>query len=180
MNTSINDKIALFCDCFGDSADTAREFFSCKDVETVSITKDNRLAAMASLVPILAQDNVKGFYIYGVCVLSDYRGKGLFREIMSRVENEAENMGARFVCLIPADDMLEATYKRFGYNIVVGATKTEAEKRIVLISEDFRRFATCDEEISLSHRCGLLKCIERYNFTARGGEYSFGDAMGDI
>ena len=180
MDTSINEKIALFCDCFSDSADTAKEFFSCKDVITISIQKDNRLAAMASLVPILAEDNVKGFYIYGVCVAMDFRQRGLFRDVMSRAENEAKNKGASFVCLIPADNMLEATYRRFGYNTVVGATSTESEKKIVLLSDDFRRFAYCDGNVDKPHRSGLLKCIERYDFTVRDGEYSFVDAMGDI
>ena len=180
MNTSINDKVALFCDCFGDSADTAREFFSCKDVLTISISEDDRLAAMASLVPILAGDNVKGFYIYGVCVAREFRHRGLFREIMSRAENEAKNRGASFVCLIPADDVLDATYRRFGYNTVVSATKTEADKKIVLCSKDFERFASCDEGIEKHHRNGLLKSIKENYFTAHDGEYAFSCAMGDI
>ena len=180
MDTSINDKIALFCNCFSDSADTAKEFFSCKDVITISIQEDNRLAAMASLVPILAEDNVKGFYIYGVCVSMDYRHRGLFRDVMSCAENEAKKRGARFVCLIPADDMLDATYRRFGYDTAVGATSTESEKKIFLLSDDFRRFAYCDGNVDKPHRSGLLKFIGDYNFTARDGEYSFVDAMGDI
>ena len=92
MDISINkrdteNKIKLFVDSFGDDEKTAKEFFSCDGVTTVTEYVGNRLAAMASLVPIYAQNatasgSMRGYYIYGVCVDKEHRGKGLFSVIM--------------------------------------------------------------------------------------------------
>ena len=103
MNISLDDRVSLFCECFGDTRDVAETLYACSDIINVSINNEDGLAAMASLVPILAQDyKAKGYYVYGVCVAPQRRGRGLFREIMKRSEAEAKKMGATFVCLIPS------------------------------------------------------------------------------
>ena len=71
--------------------ETAEKFFSCDRVTTVTEYVGNRLAAMASLVPIYARntsvsDMIRGYYIYGVCVDKEYRGRGLFSAIMKKAE----------------------------------------------------------------------------------------------
>ena len=180
MNTSISKKIALFVECFGDSAEVAEELFSCRDVVTVCKYEEDRLAAMASLVPILAEDKVRGFYLYGVCVAEEFRGRGLFRKIMKTSENEALENGAKFVCLIPADDMLKDTYKKFGYDTEVCPRGSAAEKGITLLSEDFRRFAHCDKLIEDKQMSGLLKSFDRNIFDPSDREFVFLDDMGDV
>ncbi len=180
MDTSINKKIALFVECFGDSAESAEELFSCRDVVTVCKYEEDRLAAMASLVPILAEENARGFYLYGVCVAEAFRGRGLFRVIMEMAESEALSRGADFVCLIPADDTLADTYRRFSYDTEVCAKGSDKGKGIKLLSEDFRRFARCDKEAEEKRMSGLLKSFDKNIFCPKDREFVFCDDMGDV
>lgn len=180
MDTSISKKIALFVECFGDSAEEAEELFSCRDVVTVCKYEEDRLAAMASLVPILAEDKVRGFYLYGVCVAKAFRGRGLFRVIMEMAEKEALSRGADFVCLIPADDALAHTYRRFSYDTEVCAKGSVNGKGITLLSEDFRRFARCDKQTEDKRMSGLLKSFDKNTFCPKDREFVFCDDMGDI
>ena len=178
MDTSTNKKIALFVECFQDTNEVAESFFSCRDVLTVCKYEEDRLAAMASLVPILAEDNIKGFFLYGVCVAEDFRGRGLFRLIMEMAEEEALIRGAAFVCLIPADEKLAETYRRFSYDTEV-LPKGANGKRIVLLSDDFRAFALCDKEPHKERMSGLLKSFDREKFCPCNRELAFFDDMGD-
>ena len=95
--SNLNDAIKLFSSCFGDSREIAEEFFSCGDVDTVCIYVGERLAAMASLIPIKVgkiccaleqmpsiEIQIRGFYIYGVCVAKEYRCRGLFESVMKK------------------------------------------------------------------------------------------------
>ena len=180
MNTSISKKVALFVECFGDSAEVAKELFSCRDVTTVCKYNEDRLAAMASLVPILADDKISGFYIYGVCVAENERGRGLFREIMQAAENKAVESGASFVCLIPADNRLKDTYMSFGYDIEVLPKGCNAGKKIRLLSDDFRIFARCDKPVSDVQMSGLIKSFDKNVFCPCDKEFVFLDDMGDV
>ena len=179
MNTSISKMVALFVECFGDTADTADELFSCRDVVTVCKYEQDRLAAMASLVPILAEKNVRGFYLYGVCVAKDFRGRGIFRVIMNMAEREARARGAEFVCLSPADEKLAETYRRFSYDTEV-LQKGSNGKSIDLISDDFRRFAICDKEFCGKRMSGLLKSFDKEKFCPCQREFAFSSDMGDV
>ena len=179
MDTSISKKITLFIECLGDTADAAEELFSCRDVLTVCKYDEDRLAAMASLVPILADENVKGFYLYGVCVAEAFRGRGLFRVVMDMAESEARARGADFVCLIPADEKLAQTYRRFSYDVEV-LPKGNDGKKIDLLSDDFRSFAFCDKEIHGKRMSGLMKSFNREIFCPRQREFAFSCDMGDV
>ena len=166
-------------ECFGDSADTAEELFSCRDVVTVCKYEEDRLAAMASLVPILADKNIKGFYLYGVCVAKDFRGRGFFRLIMDMSEREARSRDAAFVCLIPADEKLEQTYRRFSYDIEVLPNGNNG-KKIDLMSDDFRRFAFCDKKTDGKRMSGFLKSFDKEIFSPSDREFAFSCDMGDV
>lgn len=181
MNTSINERIALFCECFGDTREVAEDLFSCQDLINVSICNEDRLVAMASLVPILAPDrNAFGYYIYGVCVVPDMRGRGLFREIMQKAETEAKNRGADYACLVPADFKLANTYKKMGYTIpVYQKTDCVGAKGLKLISEGFRAFAK-SEPTEKVRQTGLLKLFNENKFYSHTDKLCFLDDMGDI
>jgi len=181
LNISINDRISLFCECFGDTREEVRKFFSCSDIINVSICKEDRLVSMASLVPILAlENNISGYYIYGVCVAPDMRGKGLFREIMQLSEYEAKSKGASFVCLIPADASLDETYKKMGYTIPVSQKNERiGAKGIALISNEFREFAKSDS-IEMAQQKGLLKVLNENEFNPCNEKLCFLDDMGDV
>lgn len=181
MNTLLNDRISLFCECFGDTQDTARELFLCSDVLNVSLIEDNRLVAMASLVPIIAEKyNAFGYYIYGVCVAPDRRGRGLFRAVMEKAETLANERGATFVCLVPGNDRLAVTYKKMGYILEV-SQKNEGLKKfgLKLISVAFRNFAKSDDAIT-KRQTGLLKIMNKEEFCPCEGELCFLDDMGDV
>ena len=202
MDTSINkgdavSKIKLFAEAFDDSEETAREFFECDDIITVTEYVGNRLAAMASLVPIYAQNgmscslermssivrNICGYYIYGVCVDKSCRGMGLFPLIMRKAEDVAIEKNADFVCLIPADTQLKMTYRRWGYVVEIQNSDTlECHgKRIFLSSESFRKFALpTDMTGEPKKMCGLLKVLNKRIFDPKDLEFAFGDFMGDI
>lgn len=179
MDTSTDKKIALFVECFKDSAEEAEKFFSCRDVVTVCKYEKDGLAAMAGLVPILAEDNVRGFYLYGVCVAKCFRGRGFFRMIMQMAEDEAIARGAQFVCLIPADNVLADTYRRFSYDTEVSAKGSAKGKKIELLSDDFRSFAR-SEEASEERMAGLLKSFDKEIFCPHDREFVFCDDMGDV
>ena len=193
MDISINNrdtknKIKLFVDSFGDSEKTAKEFFSCDGVITVTEYVGNGLAAMASLVPIYAQnastsERVRGYYIYGVCVDKAHRGNGLFYVIMKKAEEQAAKGNADFVCLIPADNRLEATYRKWGYSIEIlnVHNKESFDKNIFIEALDFREFAIPSEDApDLQRMCGLMKVFNKKVFDPKDCEFAFGDFMGDI
>ena len=196
-DTENKNKIKLFVDSFGDSEETAKEFFLCDDIITVTEYVGNRLAAMASLVPIYAQNGnccqleqmsstvrkVCGYYIYGVCVDKDYRGMGLFPLIMKKTEEEAINKNADFVCLIPADTQLEATYRKWGYNVEIQNSDDPDHlgKRIFIDSPSFRDFALPTGTVEHGKKmCGLMKVFNKEVFAPADREFAFGDFMGDI
>jgi GNAT superfamily N-acetyltransferase len=184
----MKNKIKLFVDSFGDSEKTAKEFFSCDGIITVTEYVGNRLAAMASLIPICAQnasalERIRGYYIYGVCVDKEYRGKGLFFAIMKKAEEQAVKENADFVCLIPADSKLEATYRRWGYSIEILNVygKESSDKNIFIEAPDFREFAIPSENAAGHQRmCGLMKVFNKKVFEPKDCEFAFGDFMGDI
>ena len=169
----------------------------CDDIITVTEYVGNRLAAMASLVPIYAQNGLHcqlermssivrkicGYYIYGVCVDKDYRGMGLFPLIMKKAEEEATKRNADFVCLIPADSCLEATYRKWGYNVEI-QNLSEPDcfgKRIFIDSPSFRDFAVPTETVTDCQKmCGLMKVLNKNLFDPYDREFAFADFMGDI
>ena len=176
----LNDRIALFCECFGDNESTAGNFFACSDILNVSLFEDHRLVSMASLVPILEVDSdTLGYYIYGVCVAPDMRGKGLFKRIMSLAEAEARCHGAKFVCLVPGDDRLADTYKRMGYLSYVHQKELSNSKGLRLLSDEFRKFAHTDDNTAVRQK-GLLKIIDSEASFMFDEKLCFLDDMGDV
>ncbi len=181
MNTSLNDRISLFCECFGDTREVAEKLFSCSDIINVTTYKEDRLVASASLVPILAlDDDAVGYYIYGVCVAPDMRGRGLFREIMQMSETEAKNRGAKYVCLIPADNGLSNTYQKMGYTIpILQRFESLGANGIKLLSNEFRNFAKSDSKVEVRQN-GLLKILNKNEFNPHNEKLCFLDDMGDV
>ena len=180
MNTSINERVELFVECFGDSIDTAIELFSCRGVTAVCKYDEDRLAAMASLVPILAEKDILGFYLYGVCVAKDLRGRGLFRQIMKDAETEARNRGASFTCLVPADEGLAKTYRAMEYDKEILQGEFEDKKKMMLCSDDFKLFARSDSVPCNKRMSGLLKSLDKDKFCPSDKQFCFADDMGDV
>ena len=111
-----SDRSILWELCFGDAPDVAENFLGIDDVITLEERADGKLIGMASLVPVITDGALSGFYAYGVCTHPDHRGRGVFKRIMEKCEREAMVRGADFICLIPATDRLASTYSRIGYS----------------------------------------------------------------
>lgn len=71
-------------------------------------------AGMCNLVPVSA-DGMHGLYLFAVGMLPEYRGMGGFRLLCDAACRIAEDEGADFTVLVPADERLGETYKRYGY-----------------------------------------------------------------
>ena len=195
MTGDQDKKTALFCDCFGEDEESVRELFACDDITTVCIYDKDRLAAMASLVPVSVgrpccslehmatlERRISGYYIYGVCVDRKYRQRGFFRSVMQKAEETAKDARADFICLIPSDLSLAETYRRYGYNVQVAQVgEVDTEKKIYIMSDVFRRYAVADDSVAYKKRMrGLLKVLNKDVLDVGDDDISFGDQMGDI
>ena len=170
--------IDLWVRCFGDSYEVAREFFALGGVETLSEKIDGELAGMASLIPVSDSLGGRGYYLYGVCVADEYRGRGIFKRLMSRCEQKAINEGADYLCLIPVNRSIAEAYLRMGYSIPVAlCTDTDCSSvRIFSDSVDFSEFALSDEDF-FGADCGMLKPISKSVDTNMS--FSFPNRMGE-
>ncbi|MBQ8140514.1 MAG: GNAT family N-acetyltransferase [Clostridia bacterium] len=174
----MNEKERLWTLCFGDTAEAAGEFFSIKEVITLTEYSEGSLAGMASLVPVRADNGLSGAYIYGVCVHPDYRGKGIFSRLMTCCENLASESGESFLCLIPADEGIAGAYRRRGYIYPVALFKNEESDgvKISSASAGFKLFAR-PQGGNGSAASGLLKPL--VSLETDGLEFSFSEYMGE-
>lgn len=175
----MNRAVELWMLCFEDSRETAEEFFSLRGVETLTeCSPQGELMGMASLIPVSDSLGGRGYYVYGVCVHPSFRGRGIFRKLMSECEARATELGASYLCLIPATEKLYGTYFRMGYRIPVELCGfiCEGDVEIRSCSKDFTLFAKTDAEYSGNVR-GLLKPFsERYSSDMK---FCFPERMGE-
>ncbi len=177
-NKEKKEKIDLFVECFGDDESFARKLFDCSDVITVTEYVEDKLAVMASLIPTMALDK-RGFYVYGVCVDKEFRGMGLFKKIMKRVEDFARKDGADFICLIPASRGLFDTYRRMGFEYKISPYCKGKRGNVLLRSAEFKEIIdTSDQGKDNSGMSGLLKCID--GVPCFNEKLIFDHPMGDV
>ncbi len=176
---SIHELASLWELCFGDSRETALEFFSVPDVVTLTEEYNGVTVAMASLVPVSTSLGQNGVYVYGVCVHPEHRGKGLFRKLMERCEKAAADDRADFLCLIPADVGVLRAYQKMGYTTVVNTASFIQTDCIQIFStsSDFNEFAKPECEMQSDIKYGLLKPIN--NFDVQNKKYHFLYHMGE-
>ena len=175
-----SDRSILWELCFGDAPDVAESFLGIYDVITIDERSAGALVGMASLVPVITDSSLSGYYAYGVCTHPDHRGQGIFTKIMQKCEMAAESAGADFICLIPATERLADTYSRMGYSKMVSLSDF-ADKTGVAISSasiGFREFATPDTADAplLTVDFGLMKPLGR---RAEQQEFYFSAPMGE-
>ena len=85
-------------------------------------SESGKLAGMAFLLPCVLKNkelSVMGYYMYSLCVAPAFRKKGIFRKICTFAEEFALSLSGKFIALIPADNLLFETYRRFGYTLVL-------------------------------------------------------------
>lgn len=179
-NEITSKKEALWLLCFDDEPNTPKELFSLGDIETLCSYQDNELIAMATLVPVKTNTDLKGYYAYGVCTHPDHRGKGLFKRIMEDCERYARDKNSAFLCLIAADRALADTYRRMGYSFSVSLAGEDTPGKAIKIrslSEAFAKFAEPDEIVDTEELYGLLKPLFSANEDLK---FAFSEHMGEI
>lgn len=112
MNFNIEDAVKLWMQIFGDSESYIRSFYNSFDTVGNVFTEydGNILCGMVNRVPI-KYGRHNGGYIYAACTHPDYRGKGIFRKLLSQAESDMP-----FIMLIPAEPNLYEMYRKLGYN----------------------------------------------------------------
>ncbi|MBO7250381.1 MAG: GNAT family N-acetyltransferase [Clostridia bacterium] len=180
IGMSTPDKKALWSLCFGDSEEVAEDFFAIPDVLTLTEHKNGRLVGMASLIPVMSDSSLLGYYAYGVCVHPDHRGGGIFRRLMERCEAQAIADGKDLLCLIPATEALVDTYTRMGYSskIELFDKASERSHAIRSTSRGFSEFAAPDgaDTPLLTADLGLLKAFSHMD---EDTHFCFAEPMGE-
>lgn len=175
-----SDRSILWELCFGDAPDVAESFLGISDVITLEERSVGALVGMASLVPVITDSSLSGYYAYGVCTHPDHRGQGIFTKIMQKCEMAAESAGADFICLIPATERLAGTYSRMGYSkkISLCDAPQKAGDAIISSSLGFIDFATPDSADAplLTVDFGLMKPLGKH---AEQQEFYFSAPMGE-
>ena len=177
-NGFVEEKISLFTECFGDDMSVVRELFSITDIHSITQEVDGELASLALLVPISDGDIFCGFYAYGVCVSPKWRGRGLFASTMALCEEYAKNIGASFICLIPADGSLGDKYTKMGYSVRVSLAdkKQKGDTLITSLSERFFELMNRDADEDAIFDFGLAKLFdEKYE----GSTLAFASFFGE-
>ncbi len=113
---SSEDKLALWQACFGDSPEAAAHFYRLEGLRCFSFLSAQKTVGMAHILPVRAGECCGG-YLYAVGVARAHRGRGIFRALMRAAERYAVRSGYDFLCLIPASEALDETYRRYGYEM---------------------------------------------------------------
>jgi len=112
MNFNIDDCIELWIEIFGDDEEYIHRFYNSFDTGGNIFTEydGNILCGMVNRVPI-KYGNHTGGYIYAACTRPEYRGKGIFRRLLTAAEADMD-----FMMLIPAEPELYEMYHKLGYD----------------------------------------------------------------
>ena len=171
---SSESKLALWRECFGDDESTVKAFYAIPDIRGLSFVSDGQVVGMADIVPVLA-GGLRGGYLYAIGVKKEYRGRGICRTFLEA----AENMGYDFLCLIPGDDELAKTYRRYGYTQRVlryGYPQRIGACPIRCASEGFLAYANADVS-GFGQKYGLMK---RLMPRSPAGALYFASPMGEV
>lgn len=164
--------------CFEDEEDAPRACLSLPEVTLCTLREQGRTVAMAVSIPVTLSEQ-SGRYLYAVCVAPEQRGKGYFRTLMRQCEAQAADLGASFLCLVPADEALAETYRRMGYGTEVALWEDADEKaeKILPAGEGFCRLAKDWYETEHVSRYGLLKWLST---PQKNRKLAFACPMGEV
>ena len=129
----------LWTEIFGDSVRFAHFAANiCPPEEIYLIKEDDEIAAMVIAGIDLFAYNKKGFYIYGLATVPQYRGKGYAKQLMQYVENKKMGEGYDFILTQPAEETLFDFYRSMGYDNTVYLRKAVIDiKRNIWTTADF-------------------------------------------
>ena len=133
----------LWIDIFHDSKEyvnlIANTYFVEENIEIFLNDNDDIISALWS-VPYLFKSSgkdelMKGLYLCGLSTRESFRGKGIIKNLIKKIENKSSMAGFDFCFLIPADEHLRRYYEKLGYRSLNG------KNNIVLkFSNDFKSY----------------------------------------
>lgn len=169
--------------CFGDSDEYIDFFFDnrFKTCFAVTVLHNNLPIAGVYLLPVKAYEYgvlKSGFYVYAVGILPQYRGKGIYAYIHSKIYDyiAGKNM---FMILCPANGQLCEFYKSLGFmenayvnEIIHSLNNTDRKYQVCELKvkeyESLRKTYTNDKEPILWDLEALEYALKENKFT--GGE----------
>ncbi len=103
---------SLWLNVFSDDDENVVEYFNnnCLHKKCLGAFFDGKLVSMLFLVDC-SYCNQSGAYVYAVCTLPEYRGRGISGSLIEY----AKSLGYAFLWLIPATESLFDFYSRFGF-----------------------------------------------------------------
>ena len=129
----------LWVEIFGDSPQFAHFAANlCRPEEIYLIKENNEIAAMVNAGVDLYAYNKKGFYIYGLATVPQFRNKGYAKQLMEYVEKKKFSEDYDFILTQPAGERLFEFYRNMGYDNTVYLRKAVIEiKRNIWATAEF-------------------------------------------
>jgi len=129
----------LWIQIFGDSVQFADFAANLCTPDGIYLVKENdEIAAMVVAGVELFAYNKKGFYIYGLATVPQYRGKGYAKQLVECVCQQKFNEGYTFCVTQPAEESLFEFYKNLGFDTTTYLRKGTVEiKRNLWATADF-------------------------------------------
>ncbi len=114
---NINDEFKLkrlFLNCFDDTLGFVNMFFEhyFSPDTTLVAEQENEAVGLLFMLPCEAE-NRPCFYVYGVCVSADFRGRGIGTELINAAKRIASERGGNII-LHPEDSTLFPFYEKAG------------------------------------------------------------------
>ena len=130
----------LWIEIFGDSERFADFAVNICSPDGIYLVKENEeIAAMVVAGIDLFAYGKKGFYIYGLATVPQYRGKGYAKQLVEYVCNDKFSNGYDFCLTQPAEESLFDYYKKLGFE-----TTTYLRKGTVTIKRNLWATASFD------------------------------------
>lgn len=129
----------LWVEIFGDSPQFAHFAANlCRPEEIYLIKENDEIAAMVNAGVDLYAYNKKGFYIYGLATVPQFRNKGYAKQLMEYVEKKKFSEDYDFILTQPAGERLFEFYRNMGYDNTVYLRKAVIEiKRNIWATAEF-------------------------------------------
>lgn len=152
----LDDCVDLWEKIFCDERNYIKKFYSSFNTDGSVFTAydGGALCGMVNRVPVKHGD-YRGGYIYAACTREEYRGRGIFKNLMKLSE-----AGMDFMALIPASDELYGVYRKLGYDKTARSVFPFSIDAVILKTELFKPFDGCFDNLYKIY----LDCVPNNEF----------------
>ena len=147
----------VFESCFSDLTEGfLKEFYSNVVSYAIKLSSEyNGEAVSTGYMFEIEYGDLKGYYLYGLATLPNFRKQGRMTELLNKAENIAKNNGADFMFLATTNRKAESLYNKHGFKRQCFEEISDKKPVILdefkLISlEDF--ISESDNMVSLNHK----------------------------